>query len=312
MRTRARAAIAGATTATAITAQLLGGVAAHAAPARPDLIVTSATTVSPLTAGQPATFRATIKNQGTEATPAGVIHGVGFQVDGVLRTWADAHTASLAPGQSVTLTANGGRVGATWAATGGRHELLALVEDAQRIAESDEDDNRMKKVITVADAGIRTSRLKGAVPVTKLSALSQATSLATTVTGPAYASCVSYAAAGREVARPGNETLIGRYSAGNSQPYVNASFGWSGVGTAPAGATKVESAAIEANSIRRSNYGTPPQVMTCLDGEIATFTRLHAETITTNRFSGTVEGANVGALLSSYTGRVSTDIRIGL
>lgn len=312
MRTRARAAIAGAATATAMTAQLLGGVAAHAAPARPDLVVTSVTTVGDLIAGRPATFAATIENRGAKATPAGTIHGVGFQVDGVLRTWSDTRTASLAPGRSVTVTANGGRAGATWTATSGRHELLAFVDDAQRIAESDEGNNRTKKTITVADAGIRSSTLKGAVPVTTLSALPQATSLATTVTGPAYASCVSYDATGREVARPGTETYIGRYSAGNSQPYVNAPFGWSGVGTAPGGATKVESAAIDANSIRRSNYGTPPQVMTCHEGESATFTRLHAETITTSRFSGTVEGANVGAVLSSYTGRVSTDIRIGL
>lgn len=309
MRTRTRAAIAGAATATAITAQLLGGVAAHAAPARPDLVVTSVSTVGALIAGRPATFAATIENRGPRATPAGVIHGVGFQVDGVLRTWSDTRTASLAPGQSVTLTANGGRVGATWAATGGRHELLAFVDDAQRIAESDEGNNRTKKTITVADAGIRTSTLKGAAPVTKLAPLAQATGLGSTVIGSAYASCVSYDATGREVSRSGTEVYIGEYGAGTGRYNQDSPFGWSGVGKAPAGATTATSANIDPNSIRKYNYGTPPQHLTCRDGEIATFTRLHAKSITTNRFALSADGWSQGDLLSTFTGPVDSDIR---
>ena len=48
-----------------------------------DLVVT-ATSVSPagVAPSQPAKFSATVKNQGTVATPAGVIIGVAFAVDG--------------------------------------------------------------------------------------------------------------------------------------------------------------------------------------------------------------------------------------
>ena len=74
----------------------------------PDLVVTNI--VKPAAApGTPVTFTATVKNQGTMATPAGMIIGVQFQVDGKNPvTWSDTDKASLAPGASVTLTANGG------------------------------------------------------------------------------------------------------------------------------------------------------------------------------------------------------------
>ncbi|HWZ87997.1 MAG TPA: CARDB domain-containing protein, partial [Polyangiaceae bacterium] len=86
------------------------------------------------TTGAPVTFSATVKNQGTLATPAGTIVGVRFDVDGAVATWSDTDTQSLAPGASVTLTANSGPTGsATWTATNGSHSLQAWVDDVNRL-----------------------------------------------------------------------------------------------------------------------------------------------------------------------------------
>jgi len=121
------------------------------APTGPDLAVTSAS-FSPgnVAAGQSATFSATVKNLGTSATPAGTILGVQFAVDGTVVNWSDTDTQSLAPGASVTLTANNGPSGhATWAATSGGHTLQAWVDDVNRIAESDEANNKLTTPLSV-------------------------------------------------------------------------------------------------------------------------------------------------------------------
>ncbi len=120
----------------------------------PDLIVTgiSWSPSSPV-AGNAVTFSATIKNQGTAATPSGVIHGVEFRVDGVQVNWSDNNTASLAAGASETLTANGGPTGSsTWTATSGTHTILATVDDVNRIAESNESNNTLTASMTVGSS----------------------------------------------------------------------------------------------------------------------------------------------------------------
>jgi hypothetical protein len=111
----------------------------------PDLVVT-AVNWSPanIAAGQPATFSATVKNQGSGATPAGVIIGVSFSVDGTQVNWSDTDTTSLAAGASVTLTANSGPSGsATWTTTAGLHSVQAWVDDVNRMAESNESNNQL-------------------------------------------------------------------------------------------------------------------------------------------------------------------------
>ena len=90
-------------------------------PARPDLVVTAVTTTpgTPV-AGEAVRFGATVKNQGTGSTPAGTVLGVTFSANGGPTSWSDTNTAALAPGASVTLTANGGTGGAsTWTAVAG-------------------------------------------------------------------------------------------------------------------------------------------------------------------------------------------------
>jgi hypothetical protein len=116
-----------------------------------DMIVT-AISMSPAApaAGQAVTFSATIKNQGTTATPAGVKNGVVFSIDGATVSWSDNNTSSIAPGASVTVTANGGPSGsATWTAVGGSHSLDAWVNDAQRYQESTFSNNHLVQTINV-------------------------------------------------------------------------------------------------------------------------------------------------------------------
>ena len=120
----------------------------------PDLIVTgiSASPAAPNT-GDAVTFSATVKNQGSAATPAGTVVGCQFQVDGTEVSWSDTDTASLAPGASVTLTANNGPGGfAKWTATNGTHTILAWVNDVSRFSESDTGNNQLTKNLSVGSS----------------------------------------------------------------------------------------------------------------------------------------------------------------
>lgn len=121
------------------------------APNALDLVVTnvSRSPANPAP-GQAVTFSATISNHGKATKPVGTINGVGFFVDGVKVTWSDTNTQALTPGQSVTLTANGGPTGsATWAATAGRHNVEAFVDDINRMSEGDENNNKLSIPLTV-------------------------------------------------------------------------------------------------------------------------------------------------------------------
>jgi hypothetical protein len=122
---------------------------------RPDLVVTDITW-SPAnpTVGNAVTFSATIKNQGTGPTPAGVINGVAFQIDGAGTTlWSDNNTSSIPAGSSVTVRVNGGTSGSIWTATSGTHSILAWVDDVNRMAEANENNNQYTKSITVVSGG---------------------------------------------------------------------------------------------------------------------------------------------------------------
>ncbi len=129
---------------------------------RPDLVVTDISWEPADPApGSAVTLKATIKNQGTAPTPAGVKHGVLFTFDDGAAgpgVWSDTHTTAIAPGAWVTLTANGGSAGATWKAVAGTHTVKAHVDDVNRIPESDENNNVMAKQIAV---GSQTTPTKG-------------------------------------------------------------------------------------------------------------------------------------------------------
>lgn len=101
-------------------------------------------------AGIPVTFHATVTNQGNERTPADTWVSVRFYIDGTPVSWASAPTGWLGEGKSTTLSANDGPKGvATWVATPGSHTLLAYADNANRIAESNEDNNTATLVFSV-------------------------------------------------------------------------------------------------------------------------------------------------------------------
>lgn len=121
-----------------------------------DLVVTDITwsPASPKP-GDQVTFSAVIKNQGTDATPAGVIHGVRFSIGELDNyfAWSDNYTASIGAGQSATVTCNGGVVSSTWTAELGTKTVFAWVDDQKRIDESNRDNNVFSKSITVTENG---------------------------------------------------------------------------------------------------------------------------------------------------------------
>jgi hypothetical protein len=120
-----------------------------------DLVVTNITmTPANPAAGQAVTFSATVKNQGTTPTTAGTAVGVGFSVDGQKVTWNRTNTSSLAAGASITLAANAGSSGATWAATAGPHTLTATADDVNAIPdEADESNNNKNLGFTIGNTG---------------------------------------------------------------------------------------------------------------------------------------------------------------
>jgi len=163
-----------------------------------DLVVTglSSSPTSP-TAGDAVTFSGVVKNQGTAATPAGTVVGLAFSIDGTLVSWSDTSATALAAGASRTLTANGGPNGtATWAATGGTHSLTAVVDDVNRITESDETNNASATTtVTVTGSGGGTATVQpgtgvmttSSSPVRRAREKTDSIGVATHLTYPAYA-----------------------------------------------------------------------------------------------------------------------------
>lgn len=123
---------------------------------RCDLIVTditwSPTNPAP---GSRVVFSAVVKNAGTSPTPAGTIVGVRFGVNQLDRDfyWSDTYTESIAPGETVVLTANGGNPGtAVWNCGNDKsYNIMAWVDDVDRINETNNNNNTFTKTLTVSD-----------------------------------------------------------------------------------------------------------------------------------------------------------------
>ncbi|MGB4415518.1 MAG: CARDB domain-containing protein, partial [Paludibacter sp.] len=126
-----------------------------------DLIVTNVswTPENPVL-GDSILFSATIKNISEFASP-NAKHGVTFSVKlpgaagtGTLLTWSDNHLTSLAPGEEVTVTANGGPSlsgAAKWKPGAARtFVVVAQVNNQNDIVESDITNNILEKEIVVA------------------------------------------------------------------------------------------------------------------------------------------------------------------
>ncbi len=86
-------------------------------------------------------FVATVKNTGQVPTPA-VVHGVAFKINGKLVCWSDTVREPLAPGAEIGVTSNSGPAGVgTWVSVDDTVHLDAIVDDVNRIEESNEHDN---------------------------------------------------------------------------------------------------------------------------------------------------------------------------
>lgn len=119
-----------------------------------DIIVTGMS-MSPATpkAGDAVRFSGTIKNNGTAASPSGIIHGLKFGVDNVTVSWSDNNSTSLAPGESRTQAANGGpnSNGGLWTSVAGSHNLLMTFDDVNRMtSERDKTNNTLTVPFSVA------------------------------------------------------------------------------------------------------------------------------------------------------------------
>lgn len=128
-----------------------GGVSAAAkiavttVDAFPDLVVRSLKILpeSPRE-GDAISFVAVVENIGKAATEEGVLVGTKFQVDGKTICWCDTLRGPLPPGKPVEVHPNNGPIGkTTWTMTPGTHRVTAIVDDADRLVESSEANNRL-------------------------------------------------------------------------------------------------------------------------------------------------------------------------
>jgi subtilase family serine protease len=109
------------------------------APTYPDLVPTSISYDS--TSGN---FTSVVANQGQVSTPTGIPIGVAYLVDGVKQTWG-AVNGPLAAGSSVTIGTQGG----VYAIPTGTHTITVVADDANRIVETNKNNNSLSKTITV-------------------------------------------------------------------------------------------------------------------------------------------------------------------
>lgn len=120
-------------------------------PGRPDLVVADVliTPANPV-AGDEVSFAATIKNAGLSPSPNGAVHTVAFYVDGRKFAWSTSQQESIPPGALAYVRADGGVNGAQWTAEPGPHSIMAMVDDNDTIAETDEFNNRTEKSVVCA------------------------------------------------------------------------------------------------------------------------------------------------------------------
>lgn len=109
----------------------------------PDLVITEIY-LENRRAGEEFGITATIKNQGNAPSPA-ITHGVAFFVDDEFVSWSDTFNQSLAPGQSVIVVSNNGPQGKkTFTGLAGQRKVRGVVDDVNRINESDETNNQIE------------------------------------------------------------------------------------------------------------------------------------------------------------------------
>ena len=105
--------------------------------ATPDLVVTQINYAN-------GVFTSVVKNQGTGDVSSGITIGVGYFVDGQWKTWG-AVWGPLAAGESVTIGTKGG----SYAIPSGTHTISAYTDDTNKISESNENNNKLSKTLTL-------------------------------------------------------------------------------------------------------------------------------------------------------------------
>ncbi len=116
---------------------------------QPDLSVTNIT-YSPTSpaAGNTVSFTATILNSGTANLAAGTGFGVDFYLDGTKLSISGSSTSAISAGNSITVTSNG-----TWTATSGSHNVYAIVDPSNVVAESNENNNQSSNYNVTVSSG---------------------------------------------------------------------------------------------------------------------------------------------------------------
>lgn len=116
--------------------------------ALPDLTVTDITWTGTPAVGKPTVFSADIANTGSGATPQGVVHGVKFEVSGTpvafSTTWEESLPATTG---TATVVADGAWI----PAASGTPNVVATVDYAGVIAESNDANNTRTEAITIVD-----------------------------------------------------------------------------------------------------------------------------------------------------------------
>ncbi len=118
--------------------------------AMPDLVVSDIQlTETENQIGDESHLLVRVRNIGTAPTKRGDTVGVAFSVDGTRVAWSDTFRYTIPAGGFAILRSNSGpdRKG-TWKVASGTHTLRAVVDDASRIAESNENNNSAEVILT--------------------------------------------------------------------------------------------------------------------------------------------------------------------
>ncbi len=120
---------------------------------KPDLVVKDIITepVKPV-AGDEVTLYVIIENKGEGASPAGFVHDINLNINAKQEVfWAKTFSESIAPGANVTVKISGGLDGAVWSAPAGEHVVQVMVDNYNKINESNEDNNEYIKLLPLIE-----------------------------------------------------------------------------------------------------------------------------------------------------------------
>lgn len=118
---------------------------------KPDLIVNNLTTVpAEFQPGAAIGFSVSVTNIGSVATPPGQVTAA-HTVDGLFPSseccWSGGTIPSIAPGETVVLQSSS----EPWIASAGQHTITTYLDDWNFVAESDDTNNSLSRIINVSD-----------------------------------------------------------------------------------------------------------------------------------------------------------------